>query len=674
MNDHRPLTVGRVSAALAVVALPLLAAAQDNIGHTRHRQTHNDPHPTVVDGTRFHTTRASDVELSLPTDQPSFTFAVFGDRTGGPDSGVSILADAVRDVNLLEPDLVMTVGDMIQGYGQREPWMDQMREYTGIMDELLCPWFPVAGNHDIYWRGDNKPAQEHEDAYEMHFGPLWYAFEHKDCLFVVMYTDEGDPVTGERSISRAASQTMSPEQLSWLEGTLAMAQEKGMRDVFCFLHHPRWIGGRYGDDWEKVHDVLVDSGLVRAVFAGHIHQMRYDPQDGIDYITLATTGGHQNGSIPDIGWLHHYHVCTVRDGQFSVAAVPVGEVLDVREITPALRDEVTSIATDGPTLSGMIEVDSDGAAETTIRVTVRNPASCAIDVSLTPESGDSRWTMRPDHMHMDLAPGASRVMDLWIVRDAGSIDGTFRLPKLRMGADYLGEGFRYAVPERAIDLPIRLREMPRPVVPIEEMAMICDGRDDHALIEAAMLSLPDGPFTLECWCRADSFGRRVGLLAKTESSEYGIFVNRGQPHFAVHLDGAYANAQATEPVLKVGTWHHVAGVFDGETVSLFVDGELVARGRGSGTRTTNDLPFMIGADVNRSGHATSHFDGKIDGVRLSTVARYTDAFQPDRRVQEDAATMLLLNMDGRVGPWLYNESASGPTPMLRGARIGAAGR
>ncbi len=41
--------------------------------------------------------------LPLPQESDAFVFAIFGDRTGGPAEGVSVLADAVRDVNLLEP-------------------------------------------------------------------------------------------------------------------------------------------------------------------------------------------------------------------------------------------------------------------------------------------------------------------------------------------------------------------------------------------------------------------------------------------------------------------------------------------------------------------------------------------------------------------------------------------
>ena len=38
--------------------------------------------------------------------------------------------------------------------------------------------------------------------------------------------------------------------------------------VFVFCHHPRWTEGNYGDDWRRVHALLVAAGNVTAVFGG----------------------------------------------------------------------------------------------------------------------------------------------------------------------------------------------------------------------------------------------------------------------------------------------------------------------------------------------------------------------------------------------------------------------
>ena len=119
---------------------------------------------------------------------------------------------------------------------------------------------------------------------------------------------------------------MSQEQYDWLAATLARARTA--RHVFVFLHHPRWLS-RYGDDWQKVHALLAKNGNVSAVFAGHIHHMRFDGvRDGIEYYTVASVGAHLGMDAPQAGFLHQFHVVTVRPEGIVVAALPVRTVMD----------------------------------------------------------------------------------------------------------------------------------------------------------------------------------------------------------------------------------------------------------------------------------------------------------------------------------------------------------
>src|SRR5262245_55135933 len=104
---------------------------------------------------RFVTDRPSPRLLPLPKEEGVFSFVVYGDRTTGIPEGLKILAQAVADTNLLAPDLVMTVGDLVQGYNDTQEWTRQALEYKAVMSKLTMPWFPVAGNHDIYYRGKN---------------------------------------------------------------------------------------------------------------------------------------------------------------------------------------------------------------------------------------------------------------------------------------------------------------------------------------------------------------------------------------------------------------------------------------------------------------------------------------------------------------------------------------
>lgn len=465
------MTFRNLFAALLTLGLALSTFADEAIApleHDRHTHKHNPSHETeVAQPHRFFTNRQA-TQLLLPKEDDAFTFAIFGDRTGGPHEGINILAQAVADVNLIEPDLVMTVGDLINGYADDKVWMPQMKQYKEVMGELICPWFPVAGNHDVYWRGPNKPEDELEPLYEMHFGPLWYAFEHKNCFFIVLYSDEPDPLTGERNFNKPASQRMSDEQFNWLKSILHKAQDAD--HVFVFLHHPRWLGlggqGRgknYGDDWQKVHDELVKAGNVSAVFAGHIHHMRFDPKDSIQYFSLATVGGAQPGWAPQAGWLHHYNLVTVRKKQIAFSAFPVGTIMDPKAITGKVSEQSEVLGRAVPIVfKEPIHINDDGSVNHTLNLTINNPASLPIDVQVLPTSKDSRWSVAPDHQHATLQPGKEATMSFNITRPAGAFDTTARAIVIQLDIDLLTEQHRFPIPTKRITAPGSLRVDPKP--------------------------------------------------------------------------------------------------------------------------------------------------------------------------------------------------------------------
>src|SRR6185503_10580237 len=267
-------------------------------------------------------------------------------------------------------------------------------------------------------RPETKPAREHEDDYEKHFGPLWYWFEHKNTGFLVLFSDEGHPDGRPRNFNDPAQQRLSQTQLTWMATELE--KMKRLKHIFVFLHHPYWWNERYpANNWDVVHQLLVKNGNVRAVIAGHIHQMRYDgKRDGIEYFALATTGAGLAAGMQYryFGLVHQFNVVTVRDGGFSMAAIPVGSVFDPKQFDPArLADVEAARYLLHEIVSAPLQVRFDGSATAICQVAVSNSCTLAIDASLVAK-GDKQWVIAPDHRHGKLEPGQRKVFEFACAR------------------------------------------------------------------------------------------------------------------------------------------------------------------------------------------------------------------------------------------------------------------
>jgi len=628
-----------------------------------------------VTPTPVRTDRADTLALSAPSEEESFHFAIFGDRTAGPDSGLEVLRQAVAETNLIAPDLVMTVGDLVPGYNGTPKWLEEMLAYKAIMADLAMPWYPVAGNHDVYWGGSEPPPGHHDADYEANFGPLWYWFAHKNAAFIVLYSDEGDPESNRKGFGDPALIQMSQAQLSWLERTL---EETAAYDhVFVFLHHPRWIAERYvGGNWEAVHRLLAAAGNVSAVFAGHIHRQRYDGlRDGIAYFTLATIGGDMPMDVPGSGWLNHSLLVTVRPSGFEVATIPVGAVRDPKSATPEhLKDLDQARQMSIERLSEPLVLGTEGAADGALRYRLRNDAARPVEVTVTfgKQAGD--WWVRPDQLHVHLAPRASDEVAVSLRRDEDAFNGPFSIPTVAFQVDYLGEESRVSFPENYFVAPLRaaLGE-PSGGSPAGNRALELDGTGGGLWFSPDMIEIEPAPFTLEATVRTDAPRATGVVIGKYHDTGYALMVMNGRPQFLLGLDGGRINLLAVEDaVVTPGVWHHVAAVFDGAQARLYLDGKLVGYADAPPEKSLppNELPLFVGGNVTWDGSIEFPFDGAIDELRISTEARYEGAsLEPAGRFEADDATALLLHLNGEDARFARDASAHG----RHGIAIGAVG-
>lgn len=618
----------------------------------------------------IHTNRENPRLLPLPKDEENFHFLIFGDRTGGPPEGIKILAQAAEDANMLDPDLVMTVGDLIQGYNDNELWLKQMEEYQKTLSVLRMPWFPVAGNHDIFWRGKGpKPAAEHEGNYEKHFGPLWYWFEHKKCGFLVLFSDEGDPndPSKPRDFNRPEQQKFSEKQLEFLKKSLT--DMKDLKHVFLFMHHPRWASDIYpGNNWDKVHDLLVKAGNVTACFAGHIHRLRYDgKKDGIEYFALAATGGQMPGVYPGLGYLHHYNLVSVRPGGIQVSTMPVGTVMNPRDFTPEhLADMDDARAMTVRLISPAPRITENGTGSGMYEIEIDNPAKRAIDVTLTFPKQQG-WSLSPDHQHLVVPAKEKRAIKFqWTYRANATTKDT-PTPRIEIATDYLAEKYRVSLPVSVVPIRLAAPELSAAAFAPSPKAhcLKITGKTSGARVDSSYFDLPNGPMTLETWVHPTKFQEDAGIVAKTEQSDYGFLIEQGKAAFLVFVDGHYAKVVTPEP-LELNRWTHLAGVYDRKNVRLYLNGTEVAQKPALGNRVNNALPLYIGADPNSKGQPSRPFHGLLDEIRLSKVARYSTNFKPEMKLTTDEYCVLHYRADRLSGRYLPDYSPSRAHAVIMG--------
>jgi hypothetical protein len=468
-------------------------------------------------------------------------------------------------------------------------------------------------------------------------------------------------------------QQMSDEQLAWLKQDLEAANR---RHTFVFLHHPRW--NYEGDVWEPVHEVLKDSGKVTAVIAGHWHRYRSDGvRDGIHYYCLATTGGSQD-EMPAAGYFHHYNLVTVREDGWSMAVVPVGVVLDPDFVSGDESNDVLELSSGHfLTLDTAFPAPVEEMKKGEIEITLNNPTTKKLEMTLRwgglPEQG---WRVDPAEGMVVLEPGEEKHQRFMLQGEVPAEGEPLPAVSLEAAVVYpLDKGGRQPVStvgRLAYEVPAMPDELARDGAPDVNRALVLDGRDNCVLIEDAADLNPGGPFTLECWARLEAPGDRAALVAKTQGSSYGLWLadeGRKGPWFLAYIENqGYARAEAGASDLGIGKWTHYAGVFDGTSLKVYVDGQAKAQlALEPPIRIRpNDLPLIVGADVDRDGRAVSFAAGLVDEVRLSGTVRYTGPFKPERRFASDDATLLLLHMDRVFGNLTPDTSGRGHHGRIAG--------
>lgn len=274
-----------------------------------------------------------------------FTFVVHGDLTGGERPGV--FATAAAQIALLQPNFVISVGDLIEGDSENaqamaEEWEDYERRARATGSQVYL----VGGNHDL--TSDLQRA-----VWKERYGTTYYHFQYGDALFLVLDTEDY-PQARRSEVTRLREEALEvyanegPEAGAQTEyarlpertfGEIGEQQMRYFLDVidatpdarwtFLFMHKAPWAGA--GDRrFHKLEQAL--RARPYTVFHGHEHAYGYQQRQGRDYLRLATTGGSQapkNGRSAD-------HVTLVTVGaDVTVAHIELEGIRDKTGVIPS---------------------------------------------------------------------------------------------------------------------------------------------------------------------------------------------------------------------------------------------------------------------------------------------------------------------------------------------------
>ncbi len=357
-------------------------------------------------------------------DPDDFQFAIIADIHGGNRPG--IFEKAVKKINLMNPEFVLSVGDLINGYTKDESLVDkQWNAFENQIAPLGMRFFFVPGNHDL---SNNMMIEKWEDR----FGRSYYHFVYRNVLFLCLNSEDTLP----HHISNAQVEYVAK----------ALAENKDVRWTMVFMHKPFWLVKKIG--WEKIEAMLVDRP--HTVLAGHRHSYAKYVRHGRSYIKLGTTGGgsaltgYQYGRFDHITWV------TMKDEGPLIANLDIGGILDEDIVT----EEIALLLEGGWARTGEVVSDKKLFESGATAIDLKNPSTLPLRVTLKfAENKDV--TLTPAALELTIGPKSSETVQVAIKSAKPLNIGDIESLKLEIKAAVQQEGREPLELKKTHNIPFR---------------------------------------------------------------------------------------------------------------------------------------------------------------------------------------------------------------------------
>jgi tetratricopeptide (TPR) repeat protein len=134
----------------------------------------------------------------------------------------------------------------------------------------------------------------------------------------------------------------------------------------------------------------------------------------------------------------------------------------------------------------------------------------------------------------------------------------------------------------------------------------------------------------------------------------------------------YASASAQVPV-PLRRWQHVAGVWDGNELRLYLDGQLQNTRTGVNYCTQlSHAPMFLAADPANLSYgdvAEGFLTGRLRAARISRAAEYTESFPAPERLENTPGTIGLYDFTIDTGNYAIDRSGRGNHAIIMGAKF-----
>ena len=159
----------------------------------------------------------------------------------------------------------------------------------------------------------------------------------------------------------------------------------------------------------------------------------------------------------------------------------------------------------------------------------------------------------------------------------------------------------------------------RPTGGVSGGAIELSGKGDYVEISNEANFDINDQITISAWVNITDVPQEwTGIVTKGDSAwRLSTSFAKNAFHFGVS-SSAYLNGQAS---VDSGQWHNVVGVYDGQKMSIYVDGKIDFSRRWTRPIGTNDFPVCIGENIELKGRC---FHCLFDDVRIYNYALSQD--------------------------------------------------